>query len=48
METKSQNIIELIEHQIAENVKIIKKFATNEKISKYLQYLDDYIQQLKN
>ena len=48
METKSQNIIELFEHQIAENVKIIKKFATNEKISKYLQYLDDYIQQLKN
>lgn len=48
LKAKDQNIIELIEHQIAENMKIVKKFATNEKISKCLEYIDQYIQKLRN
>ena len=48
IETKNQDLIKLIEHQIDENMKIAKKFATNKKISNVLDYIHQYIQKLRN
>ena len=45
---KNQDLIKLIEHQIDENMKIVKNFASNEKISETLEYINHYIQKLRN
>ncbi|MFX0012474.1 MAG: DUF447 domain-containing protein [Candidatus Hermodarchaeota archaeon] len=48
IQMKNEDLIGLIEHQIAGNKKIVKKFATNEKISKCLEYMDQFIHKLRN